>query len=376
MKPVAPGSVLGIMGSGQLGRMFCQKAVQNGYSVICYSEDKNTPAKGAGAIEITGSYSNKNKLLEFLQSIDALTFEFENIPAPALAIIDDFCKKHKLPVSPSAEIISISQNRHREKKFIRQAGLQTADFVYFSCKKEIRNRIQEMSFPCILKTNSFGYDGKGQFRCNSRKDLENIFPDIPENEYIAESFVAFDLEISIIAARFADGTMVFYPASENIHTNGILDLTIHPARIPESLMKKAKSTVKVLLEKLDYTGVAGVEMFVQGNRIIINEFAPRPHNSGHFTMDAASFSQFDLQLRTLCNIPFRGNLTTTPCLMKNILGETYANSIRLAPKMLLNPQYHLHLYGKKEAKSGRKMGHWNYSNWNQKQNPAAIFRGL
>ena len=348
------------MGSGQLGRMFTQSAVKNGYHVICYSPDKNSPANMAGATDFTGSFTDLKKLEEFLGKIDALTFEFENIPETALDFIAGYALKNKLPVRPDPEAVRISQKRNLEKKFFNDIGISTAGYGYFSSRERLAEGIDTIPLPCIIKQNSFGYDGKGQYRVKNRSELIKIIDKLPEAEYIYEEIIEFDMEISVIAGRFADGSTVIYPPSQNIHKNGILDITIHPAPVSAALRKKAEEAAARLMDKLKYQGVLGLELFVRGTGIIANEFAPRPHNSGHYTMDAANFSQFDLQLNTLCNIPLTRDVVTVPSQMKNILGEDYKRCVKASAQRLQDPDCKLHLYGKAEPRKGRKMGHWNY----------------
>ena len=362
------------MGSGQLGRMFTQVAVKQGYNVICYSPDKKSPAAKSGAVDFTGNYTNLKKLESFLKQVDAITFEFENIPDKALDFIKKFSHKNKIPVSPDPEAIKISQKRNLEKSFFRSIGLQTADFLFFPGKKDLKKRMDEIVYPCILKTNSLGYDGKGQFKLLSRNDLKKIINKLPDVEFITEQIVGFSCEISVIAAGFQNKSQVIFPPSENIHKNGILDITIHPARISDTTSEKAVAAAKLLLEKLNYVGVLGLELFVVNNEIMVNEFAPRPHNSGHYSQDAANFSQFELQLKTLTNHPIQSEIKTIPAIMKNILGDDMKRELNLSSSRLLNSNFHLHLYGKDKVKKGRKMGHWNYTGWDGKSDPLLVFR--
>lgn len=373
MKPILPGATLGVMGSGQLGAMFAEVAIKQGYKVICYSPDKNSPASVSGATDFTGEYIDKKRLLLFLQKIDALTFEFENISAVALTIIEDYAKIHKLPVSPSPQAIRISQKRNLEKMFFNQIGLTTAKFTYFKSLKDLKEKNTAINYPVILKINSFGYDGKGQYRLATKKDLANVSISLPEAEYITEEIVPFEHEISVIAGRFKNGFTVIYPPSENIHRNGILDLSIHPARISEKIKKQSMAAAAKLIEHLNYTGVLGLEMFVMKDKLLFNEFAPRPHNSGHYTQDAAQLSQFDLQLKTMCNLFMNSKIQTYPCVMQNIMGENYKKEISLSSSRLKDPDFHLHLYGKNEIKPGRKMGHWNFTGWDKKTDPLHLF---
>lgn len=361
-KIMIPGKhVLGVMGSGQLGRMFAQKAKERGFTVKCYSPESDTPAGRAGVIETVGEYSDSDKLIQFLKGIDALTFEFENIPKTALDTIEKFANETGLRVSPSVESIRISQNRFIEKEFFNQQGLITTPYLYIHSIDELYAIREFIKFPCILKTNQFGYDGKGQGKFANFSDLESHLKSLDKIDHILEEIVNFNCEISVVACRFSSGKILYYAPSENIHKNHILDFTIHPAKIDFQLQDKAISATKVLLSALNYVGVLALEFFVFDDHVICNEFAPRPHNSGHFSMEASRLSQFELQLLTLCNLEPEVNvIQSVPCIMKNIIGFDFEGNEERYLSRLKSYDYKLHLYQKKEAKLGRKMGHWNY----------------
>lgn len=361
-KKFRPGkSVLGVMGSGQLGRMFAQKAIERGYTVKCYSPEENTPASKVGVIETVGEYSDENKLEDFLTSIDALTFEFENIPEAALNTIEKFVLKTGLIVSPSVESIRVSQNRFREKEFFNSHGLKTTPYLYIESLEKFYLIANQIQFPCIIKTNQFGYDGKGQGKFHSLSELESYLKKSEKINHLIEDVVDFTCEISVVACRFRSGKILFYPPSENIHKNHILDFTIHPARVENIIQKKAIEATQILLDSLQYVGVLALEFFVSKDDVLCNEFAPRPHNSGHFTMDASRLSQFELQLLTLCDLELDlDKLETVPCIMKNIIGFDFEEKSESFYSFLKSHEYRLHLYQKSEAKIGRKMGHWNY----------------
>ena len=359
-----PPSILGVMGSGQLGRMFAQRAIEKGYIVKVFSPDKNSPAFKVGAIESVEDYENLEALELFLNSIQALTFEFENIPEKTLSFIDEYSKKNLLRVSPSVNSIKIAQDRFKEKEFFKSIGLQVTDFFKIDETTDIVQLIKEIEFPFIIKTNRFGYDGKGQKKIHSLKELEDYFKDFQIKDHILEKIIPFDKEISVIGARFDSGKIFIFPPSENIHKNHILDFTIHPASIQSELIKKAEHYTRILLEKLGYVGVLGLEIFVKDNELICNEFAPRPHNSGHYTMNASSYSQFDLQLYALTNIELElDRISTKNSIMKNIIGFEAENYLHLHSK----PNLFYHDYQKSEPKIGRKMGHWNYIGNNSKE---------
>ena len=354
-------STLGVMGSGQLGRMFAQKAKERGYAVKCYSPETNTPAGKAGVIEVVGNYTDSEKLKTFLRSIDALTFEFENIPEAALHTISEVINETGLRVAPSVESIRISQNRFKEKEFFNQIGLKTTSYLYLNNIETLYSNQDKLQFPCILKTNQFGYDGKGQGKFQNFSELELFLKSQPKIDHIVEQIVNFSCEISVVACRFQSGKMLFYPPSENTHKNHILDISIHPARVSDEIKSKAMEATRVLLTSLNYVGVLALEFFVTEKDVICNEFAPRPHNSGHFSMDASRFSQFELQLLTLCNLELdMDHLQTKTCVMKNIIGFDFMEKEKMYTEFLMRNDYRLHLYQKDEAKIGRKMGHWNY----------------
>ncbi|RHX93076.1 5-(carboxyamino)imidazole ribonucleotide synthase [Leptospira stimsonii] len=360
-KILLPGAKLGVMGSGQLARMFALEAIPNGYEVFVYSPEQNSPAGGVGAKEFVFDYEDKDAILSFLKSIDALTFEFENIPDLALSIIEDFERNSDLIVRPSASCIRIAQNRWKEKSAFREAGIPTVNFFPVFTEQDKNEVPKKVGYPCILKTNTMGYDGKGQVKCKSEDELITALSSLRELNHIVEEFFPFTSEASVIFARFQDGTISHYRPSLNIHKNHILDLTFHPGDFPSMIETKLVDYAKKLAEKIDYIGVFGIEFFIKEDRILCNEFAPRPHNSGHFSQDGGSLSQFSLQLRTLCNLPAPTEIPVRPVTMKNILGEDYKPESKLWMETLKNPHFHLHLYGKTEARKGRKMGHWNYS---------------
>jgi 5-(carboxyamino)imidazole ribonucleotide synthase len=354
-------SVLGVMGSGQLGRMFAQKAKERGYVVKCYSPEDNTPSGKAGVIETVGEYSDSTKLTSFLKSIDALTFEFENIPEEALSTIEQVEKEIGLIVSPSVESIRISQNRFKEKEFFNRNDLKTTAYLYLRSLEDLYEIQEKVQFPCILKTNQFGYDGKGQSKFQNFSELESFLKSQEKIDHILEEIVNFSCEISVVACRFHSGKILFYPPSENTHKNHILDISIHPARVSIEIQNRAVKATQVLLAALNYVGVLALEFFVKDGNVICNEFAPRPHNSGHFSMDAARVSQFELQLLTLCNLETdMEKIETKQCIMKNIIGFDFTEYERIYTEFLKKSDYRLHLYQKEEAKTGRKMGHWNY----------------
>ncbi len=360
-KGLSLNSRLGVMGSGQLGRMFTQSASAMGFKVKVYSPDSDTPSKSAGAEEFTGSYEDRDSVWKFLSETDALTFEFENIPESCLLAIDDYCRDvRKIQVCPSTDCIRISQNRTKEKSYFNSIGLQTAQFIPVNSKSPVEH-LKNFKYPAILKTNTFGYDGKGQTKFSSSEDLLRFLSEHRDTEFILEEKISFDTEISVIGCRTESGDIFCFKASENFHENHILSKTVHPADISRTIQKKAEELARTLLKSLNYTGVLGLEFFVKGDELLCNEFAPRPHNSGHFSMDSAFYSQFDLQLFSLIfeSLPFQDQ-KSKPCTMHNIIGEDFYRSpdswIRNRSE---NCDWKLHLYQKSSPRPGRKMGHLN-----------------
>jgi 5-(carboxyamino)imidazole ribonucleotide synthase len=358
MKKIYPPAKLGVLGSGQLGRMFTEKAHQMGYTVHCYSPEERTPASLAGAREHVGSYLDFIGLRQFLDEIQALTFEFENIPEETLQFLESYEKKYNLFISPSPESIRISGNRKLEKDFFHKIDIPTTIYKYINSNHVTKKEVKGIVFPAILKTNRFGYDGKGQYKIASFEYLNEFLKDQIQPDFILENIIRFDREVSVIGARI-NSKVFLYPASENIHKNHILDKTIHPAKLSKSLNEKLIEYTTKLLENLNYNGVLGLEFFLKGNKIFANEFAPRPHNSGHYTQNAANFSQFDMQLFSLVGIIPEINIKTKQSTMKNIIGHEFFENKELLETILKLEDVHLHLYQKGEARAGRKMGHIN-----------------
>ncbi|MGE8719927.1 5-(carboxyamino)imidazole ribonucleotide synthase [Leptospira terpstrae] len=359
---------IGVLGSGQLGQMMCLEALPLGYEFYCYSPDKNSPSEKAGAKATIGVYEDLTNLKTFLSKLDVLSFEFENIPKSTLEFLESQTKQ--IQIFPPPKALVIAQDRYLEKTHFRKLGFRTAEFFHLT-KETVKFEIA-IPYPWIIKTLRFGYDGKGQVKVQEKSQyedfLEKAFP-VGDEEYLIEEVIPFQKEISIILTRFQNGEIVCYGAVENEHKHHILDLSIYPARIPASLNVEAIEMASKLAESLDYVGTMGVEFFLKENHLYLNEFAPRPHNTGHFTQDCQSFSQFHLHV-----IAITGNLPPTdvrpkPTLMKNILGNDYQESLVLARSLLKDDRYQLHLYGKAEAKKGRKMGHMNFKGNLDEVNP-------
>jgi len=352
---------IGILGSGQLGQMMIQEANLLGFETICYSPDSDSPSKKAGALEIVGEYSDHEKLSDFLSRIDVLSFEFENIPGDTLAFLEDYSLKNKLNIYPPPSSLKIAQDRFLEKSHFQKLGLKTPKFHHLT--KENAGDPVPFGYPWIIKTLRFGYDGKGQSKVKDDLEFANFKSShfsSGKEEYLIEEVIPFDLEISVILCRFLDGKSLSYGAIENIHKNHILDISIFPARVSEDLKNRAVSIAETLADSLSYIGTIGVEFFVKDGDLYLNEFAPRPHNSGHFSQNCSSFSQFLLHILAITNGPHPSKFIPKPTVMKNILGHDYSNSLKKCFEFIRDDRYNLHLYLKEEPRTGRKMGHINF----------------
>ena len=351
--PVLPGSTIGVLGSGQLGRMFAIAARRMGYRVHTLSPDEDTPTGQVADREINASYDDLDAVREFAGGVSVVTFEFENVPAATAAAAAECC-----PVRPSGHVLHTTQHRLREKTFLAKAGLPVTPFRPVDSIESLRTAASELGLPAVLKTADFGYDGKGQFRISSVDDLAAAWKGVGEREAVLEAFIPFELELSVVAARGEDGSFVHYGAVENQHVRGILDVTIAPGRVPEKTVREAVGIARAVMEALDVVGVLCVEFFLKKDgSLLINELAPRPHNSGHFTFDASVTSQFEQQLRATCGLPLGGVEQLTPAAMANLLGEIWTDG---EPDWIATagmPNVKLHLYGKLTPRPGRKMGH-------------------
>src|SRR5947209_2892807 len=356
MKPILPGSTVGVLGSGQLGRMFAIAARRCGYRVHTYSPDEDTPTGQVADVEWQGSYEDLDRVAEFARAVDVVTFEFENVPAATA----ETCERHA-PVRPAGSVLPTTQNRWREKVSLHNAGLPVPPFRLVSDYAELMLvfSLGDMQGPAVLKTADFGYDGKGQARIKDEADLERAWEEIGggyARDAVVESFIDFACEISVVAARGADGSFVHYGAVENHHERHILDVTIAPARVPDSVAEEAIGIARTVLEKLDVVGVLCVEFFVgRDGNLMINELAPRPHNSGHFSFDACVTSQFEQQLRAVCGLPLGSTEQMRPAVMVNILGDLWERGEPDWPAALARHNVKLHLYGKRQPRPGRKM---------------------
>ncbi|TGL55033.1 5-(carboxyamino)imidazole ribonucleotide synthase [Leptospira kemamanensis] len=358
---------IGVLGSGQLGQMMCLEAVPLGYGFYCYSPEKNSPAEKVGAKATTSSYESLDQIEKFINEVDVLSFEFENIPKQTL----DFLSNQKnVSVFPPPKALIIAQDRFLEKSHFRKLGFRTANFFHLT--RDTANIAVAIPFPWIIKTLRFGYDGKGQVKIRTEEEYKEFLNTAflsDASEYLIEEVIPFQKEISIILTRFQNGDIVCYGAVENEHKDHILDLSIFPARIPVALNLEAIEMASKLAESLHYVGTLGVEFFLLDNHLYLNEFAPRPHNTGHYTQDCQSFSQFYLHVQAIVGKLPPTDVRPKPTLMKNILGNSYEESLTIANELLKDDRYHLHLYAKEEAKQGRKMGHMNFKGNLEEVNP-------
>lgn len=353
MKTFLPGSTVGVLGSGQLGRMFAMSAREMGYRVHTFSPDADTPTGQISDVEVTASYDDLDAVRAFARKVDVVTFEFENVPAATAAAIDQI-----VPVRPAGSVLHTTQHRIREKQFLSSAGIPVAPFRLVRSLDDLNKAIDELGTPSILKTAGFGYDGKGQARIAKRDDAASAWASLKTDEAVLEGFIDFERELSIIAARTADGHFAHYGLVENQHKNHILDLTIAPAPHSASLLATAEEIARTVLTKLDVVGVLCVELFLtRDQRLLVNELAPRPHNSGHWTIDACVTSQFEQQLRTVCGLPLGSTEQLRPAAMANLLGDVWQDGTPNWQAACAMPDVKLHLYGKLDARPGRKMGH-------------------
>jgi 5-(carboxyamino)imidazole ribonucleotide synthase len=349
---ILPGATLGVLGGGQLGRMFCVAARTMGYKTVILDPDPMSPAGKIADEHIQAAYTDTLALDKLAQQCDAITTEFENVPAESL----DYLARTK-PVYPSAASVRIAQNRIQEKTFAQQAGIEPATFAAIYTEADIKPAIEITGLPAILKTATLGYDGKGQHVINSLQQAIDAFNSMNQVACVLEQKLELKLEISALLARNAQGEVACYPVAENEHRNGVLHQSIVPARVSTQLAKAAQDKAVQLAESIDYVGVLAVEFFITGDdRLVFNEMAPRPHNSGHYTKDAAVTSQFEQQVRVMCGLMPGDARLISPVVMINLLGDLWDPDWQ---PVFRENNIKLHLYGKHDARPGRKMGHYN-----------------
>jgi 5-(carboxyamino)imidazole ribonucleotide synthase len=352
---ILPGATVGVLGGGQLGRMFTLQARTMGYRVVVLDPDPQSPAGAVADHQICASYDDERALSELAAICAAITTEFENVPAAALERL-----ARSSLVRPPIDAVTTSQDRIAEKTFFRSHGFATALFRGVHSERELISALGEIPPPALLKTSRLGYDGKGQTLVESADEAARAFERFGGVPCVLEQCITLERELSVILARGADGDLAAFPVAENRHRNGILETSVVPARISEALAHEARELATGVAEAMAYIGVLGVELFVErGGRLLVNEMAPRPHNSGHYTMDACSADQFEQQLRALCGLPLARPWLMSPVAMINLLGDLWTDGEPRWEEALRRPGVRLHLYGKTEARPGRKMGHLN-----------------
>jgi len=358
---IPPGKTIGVLGGGQLGRMLAHAATRLGYRLHVYEPQANCPAGAVAHKEVNAPYEDLEKLAAFARECDVVTYEFENVPAAPLKHIETLTS-----LRPHWSVLETTQNRSREKRWLRDSGFPHARFAEVSAGGDLAAGIREVGVPCVVKTADFGYDGKGQLKVLCEADVPVALKKFSSQPVVIEQFVDFACEVSAVVARSASAAVRVFPISENIHTNHILDYSIVPARVPAEVLAKAEKLARLVAEKIDLVGVLGVEFFVtKSGDVLINELAPRTHNSGHYTIDACLTSQFEQQVRAICGLPLGAVTLTSPVVMVNILGDAWkwdaAGKCVGEPNwdaLLAQPNVRLHLYGKEEPRIGRKMGHF------------------
>ncbi len=350
---VPPGGTIGVLGSGQLGRMMALAARRMGFRVHTLSPDTDTPTGQVADVEIAAEYEDLDAIRAFARGVDVVTFEFENVSADAADAAAEFA-----PVRPSGSALHITQQRAREKAFLADRGFPVPAFSRVQSLDELAVALGTVGLPAIVKTAAFGYDGKGQHRITAIDQAEPVWSLVGHQTAIVEQVVDFACEVSVIAARGLDGEVVDYGAIENVHVNHILDLSVAPARVPGQVATEARALARRVLEELGYVGVLCVEFFVtKDHRLLVNEIAPRPHNSGHLTIEACATSQFEQQVRAVCGLALGSTAQARPAAMVNLLGEVWNDGEPDWDAALSLPGAALHLYGKQHPRAGRKMGH-------------------
>lgn len=351
---ILPGATLGVLGGGQLGRMLTLRARTMGYRVVVLDPDPGSPAGQVADRHVRAAYDDE-RLDAFGSECAAITTEFENVPAATLERL-----AHSTLVRPGASAVSIAQDRIAEKTFLDRAGFATAPFRAVGNVAELRAALAVIKLPALLKTSRLGYDGKGQATILAAAEAEAAFAGMGGVPCVLEEQLTLERELSVVLARGADGQVAAFPVGENRHRDGILETTVVPARVPGALGREASAQAVEVANELDYVGVLGVELFVaNGGKLYVNEIAPRPHNSGHYTLDACSVDQFEQQVRALCGLPLHEPRLHSPVAMINLLGDLWRDGPPRWIEVFRRPGVRLHLYGKQEPRPGRKMGHLN-----------------
>jgi 5-(carboxyamino)imidazole ribonucleotide synthase len=352
-REILPGATLGILGGGQLGRMLAMVARRMGYRIHVMTTEEDAPASQIADATVLGPLEDPDLVARFASQVDVVTLEFENIPHETATAID----RHA-PVRPGGHVLHTTQHRLREKTFLRDAGVPTARFAVVDSSDDLNNAIAHVGLPCVLKTAAWGYDGQGQRIVRSPEEAQQAWLDLGRQTLIAEQFVDFEGELSIVAVRNLDGQFVAYGPIWNEHSRHILDISVCPAGLPESTAREAVEMARAIMERLEVVGVLCVEYFLdRSGRLLVNELAPRPHNSGHLTIEGHATSQFEQQLRAVCGLPLGSAIQDRPAAMANLLGDLWTAREPAWARCLALPDTYLHLYGKQTARAGRKMGH-------------------
>lgn len=350
---ILPGSTIGVFGSGQLGRMLTIEARKMGYRVHTYSPDSDTPTGQVADIETQGSYGDLDAVRAFAKEVDVVTFEFENVPSVCIEAASGIVDVH-----PKGNILHTTQNRLREKTFLSDNGFPVTPYRHIKVVDDLFHATGELGFPCVLKTAGFGYDGKGQAKLEAPHDIETAFAALDGQQGVLEAFVDFEKEVSVVCARGQAGDFAHYGVIENQHSHHILDVSFAPADVSSEVVDNAVELTRNIAEDLDYVGTLCVEYFLtRDGRLLVNELAPRPHNSGHLTFDACATSQFEQQLRAVCELPLGSTEFYRPAAMANLLGDLWENGEPNWLAAVKDRRVKLHLYGKLEPRPGRKMGH-------------------
>jgi 5-(carboxyamino)imidazole ribonucleotide synthase len=352
---ILPGATVGVLGGGQLGRMFTLQARTMGYGVVVLDPDPASPAGAVANRHMRAAYDDERALADMSANCAAITTEFENVPAAALELL-----ARSSLVRPPVEAVATAQDRIAEKSFLHRHGIPTAGFQPVRSLDELKTALAGFRLPALLKTSRLGYDGKGQALVRNEAEAVWAFEEFGSVPCVLEERLVLECELSVVLARGDDGEVAPFPVAENQHRNGILETSVVPARVPDRMAREARELATGLAEEMEYVGVLGVELFVaRGGKLLVNEMAPRPHNSGHYTLDACSTDQFEQQLRALCGLPLAKPWLLSPVAMINLLGDLWAEGEPRWEEALKRPGVRLHLYGKAEARPGRKMGHLN-----------------
>ncbi len=353
---IAPGGVIGCLGGGQLGRMLGIEARRLGYGFHVFEPAAESPAAQVADAWTRADYADEAALEKFIAAVDVVTFEFENIPSEVLKKIAARC-----PVFPEWQVLHICQNREREKVFLRDHGYPHASFAVIDSEASLREQVKTIGVPAVLKTADFGYDGKGQIKINAADDktVADVWQQFDYHRGVLEQWVEYDMECSVVCARNQQGEITAFPVAENIHTNHILDFSIVPARLDEKILEEAVSLASAITADLNVVGILGVELFVgKSGQLLVNELAPRTHNSGHYTIDACVTNQFEQQVRVVTGLPMGNTELRSPVVMVNLLGDVWEAGTPRWETLLRHPRAKLHLYGKSTPRAGRKMGHF------------------